>query len=55
VDAPNLEKDPTISDTIVMERPGLWELTRGDHEVGYEGSAATQARPVVPLPPDKPR
>jgi hypothetical protein len=55
VDAPNLDKDPTISDTIIMERPGLWESTWGDDEVGYEGSAATHARPPLPLPSDKPR
>jgi len=55
VDAPNREKDPSISDTVIMERPGLWEPTRGDDDVGYEGSVATEARLVVPLPPDKPR
>jgi len=55
VDAPNREKDPSISDTVIMERPALWESTPGDHEVGYEGSTATEARPVVPLPPDKSR
>ncbi|HJR70706.1 MAG TPA: hypothetical protein VKA43_11740 [Gammaproteobacteria bacterium] len=55
MDAPNLEKDLTISDTIIMERPGLWESTRGDDEVGYEGSTAAQARPAVPSPLDKPR
>jgi hypothetical protein len=55
VDAPSLEKDPTISDTVIMECPGLWESVRADDEVGYEGPAATEARPVLPLPPDKPR
>jgi len=55
VDAPKLEKDPTISDTVIMEQPGLWESPRRGAEVGCEGSTATEARPIVPLLPEKSR
>jgi len=55
VNVPNREKAPNITDTVIMERPGLWETVRGDDEVGYEGSTATEARPVSPLSPDKSR
>ena len=53
MDVPNRQKDPTISDTVIMKRPGLWESVRGDDEVGHDVSTATEARPVVPVSPDK--